>query len=43
MNTMRTSARRVVENDVHEEIPPQVEQVTQVAKVSPKGDKVPIF
>ena len=35
MNMRKTSTRRVEENDVHEEIPPQVEQVTQ-------GDKVPI-
>ena len=30
MNTKRTPSRRVVENDVHEEIPPQVEQFDKV-------------
>ena len=35
MNTRRTLSRRVDENDVHEEVPPQVEQV-------PQGDQVPI-
>ena len=33
MNTMRTPARRVEENEVQEEISPQVEQV-------PQGDQV---
>ena len=32
MNTRRTPARRFEKNDVHEDIPPQVEQV-------PQGDK----
>ena len=35
MNTRRTPTRRVEENDVNEEIPPQVEQ-------NPQGDQVPI-
>ena len=30
MSTKRTPSRRVVENDVHEEIPPQVEQFDKV-------------
>ena len=30
MNTKGTPSRRVVENDVHKEIPPQVEQVDHV-------------
>ena len=34
MNTKRTPSRRVEENDVNEEIPPQVEKVSQ-------GDQVP--
>ena len=38
MNTRRTPATRVKENDVHQEIPPQVEQVLQGAQ----GDQVPI-
>ncbi|TMW93482.1 hypothetical protein EJD97_011599 [Solanum chilense] len=38
MNTRRTLSRRVDENDVHEEVPPQVEQVPQGAQ----GDQVPI-
>ena len=35
INTTRTPSRRVEENDVNEEIPPQVEHVAQ-------GDEVPI-
>ena len=34
INSKRTSAKRVEENDVHEDIPPQVEQVEQVSQVS---------
>ena len=47
MNTRRTLARRVKENDVEEEIPPQVEQVpqdgqgVQGAQVPPQGDDIP--
>ena len=43
MNTSRTPARRVEENDVTEEIPPQVEQVEKIpqgAQVPPQGDQV---
>ena len=36
MNTRRTPARRVNKNDVNEDIPPQVDQVSQ-------GDQVPIM
>ena len=32
MNTRRTPARRVKENDVHEEILPQLEKVSQGAQ-----------
>ena len=35
MNTRRTPARRVEDNEVQKEIPPQVEEVKQ-------GDQVPI-
>ncbi|XP_015087016.1 uncharacterized protein LOC107030146 [Solanum pennellii] len=42
MNTRRTPDRRVEKNDVHEEIPPQVEQVPQGDQVPPQGDQVPI-
>ena len=41
MNKRRKPARRVNGNDVHEEIPPQVEKVEQVPLDS-KGDQVPI-
>ena len=41
MNTKRTPARRVEENDVHEEISPQVEQIEKVPQ-GVQGDKVPI-
>ena len=43
----KTSSRRVEENDVNEEIPPQVEQVLQYgqgvqgAQVPPQGDDIP--
>ena len=36
MNKRRTPARSVKENDVNEDIPPQVDQVSQ-------GDQVPIM
>ena len=44
MNIRRTRARRVEENDVHEEIPPQVEEVEQVPQGDQRvhGDQVPI-
>ena len=42
MNTRRTPVRIVKENDVHEKIPPQVEQVPQGAQVPPQGDQVSI-
>ena len=38
INTRRTPTTRVDENDVNEDIPPQVEKVEQV----PQGDQVPI-
>ena len=38
MNTKSTPSRRVEENEVIEEIPPQVEEVYQVTQ----GDHVPI-
>ena len=38
MNTRRTLPRIVEDNDVNEEIPPQVEQVLQGAQ----GDQVPV-
>ena len=38
MNTRRTPDRRVEENEIQEEIPPQVEEVEQGAQ----GDQVPI-
>ena len=41
MNTRRTPARRVMENYMHEEIPPQVEQVSQCSQ-GVQGDQVPI-
>ena len=43
MNTRRTPARRVEENDVQEEIPLQVEEVEQVPQGAQgaKGDQVP--
>ena len=41
MNTISTLARRVEENDVQEEIPPQVEEVEKVPQGT-QGDKVPI-
>ena len=34
MNTRRTPARRVEENEVQEDIPPQVEEVEQVPQGS---------
>ncbi|TMW89911.1 hypothetical protein EJD97_016460 [Solanum chilense] len=44
MNTRRTSARILEENDVNEEIPPQVEQVIQGDQAAQvyQGDQVPI-
>ena len=42
MNTRRTPARTVEENDVNEEIPPQVEKVEQVPQGA-QGDQVPII
>ena len=41
MNTRRTSARRVEENEVQEEIPLEVEEVEQVPQGA-QGDQVPI-
>ncbi|TMX02766.1 hypothetical protein EJD97_019966 [Solanum chilense] len=41
MNTRRTPARRLEENEVQEEIPPQVEKVEKVPQGA-KGDQVPI-
>ena len=41
MHARRTPARRVVENDVNEEIPPQVEKVLQGAQ-DVEDDQVPI-
>ena len=46
MNTRRKSTRRVEKNDVHEEIPPNVEQVPQGAqgsKFPPQDYQVPIL
>ena len=47
MNTRRTPTRIVEENDVHEDIPPQVEQVKQAPQGAQgsqgyQGDHVPI-
>ncbi|TMX04002.1 hypothetical protein EJD97_012228 [Solanum chilense] len=44
MNTRKTPARRVEENDVQEEIPLQVEEIEKVVQVpqGTQGDKVPI-
>ena len=41
MNRRRTPARRVEENNVHEKIPPQVEQVEQVPQGA-QGYQAPI-
>ena len=41
MNTRRTLARRVKENDVEEEIPPQVDVVENVSQGS-QGNQLPI-
>ncbi|TMW97437.1 hypothetical protein EJD97_005529 [Solanum chilense] len=43
MNIIMTPAWRVKENDLHEDIPPQVEQVPKGAQVPPQGDEVPIL
>ena len=40
MNTRSTPTRRVEENDVHEDIPPQVDQVPQDGKGA-QGDHIP--
>ena len=44
MNMRRTPTTSVEENDVHEEIPPQVEEVEQVPQGDQRvhGDQVPI-
>ena len=42
MNTRRTSAKIVEENDVHEEIPPQVEEVERIPQGA-QSDQVPIM
>ena len=41
MNTRRKPTRIVEENDVHGEIPPKVEQVSQCSQ-GVQGDQVPI-
>ena len=41
MNTRKKPARRVEDNEVQEEIPPQVEDVKQVPQGA-QGDQVPI-
>ena len=41
MNTRRTPARRVKDNEVQEQIPPQVEEVEKVPQ-GDQGDQVPI-
>ncbi|TMX05787.1 hypothetical protein EJD97_024853 [Solanum chilense] len=41
MNTRRSPARRVEENEVQEEIPPQVEEV-EIIPQSAQSDQVPI-
>ena len=42
MNSRRTPTRRIEENDVHEEIPPQVDEIEKVPQGF-EGDQVPII